>query len=83
VEAVGADEFTESRRRHVQVSDGDIFRYATELFPMLSGSSTKTLQIPASGMYQDAWVGKQAVLIPDLEKNRQLLENTLKAVFPT
>ena len=59
------------------MSDGDILRYATQLVPLLSGCSMQTLQIPANGMYQDAWVGKQSVLIPDLEKNRQLLHNML------
>lgn len=59
------------------MSDGDIFRYSAELFPLLSGSSTKTLQIPANGMYQDAWVDRQSVLIPDLEKNRRLLYDIL------
>lgn len=59
------------------MSNAQILRYAMELFPMLSGADIKTLQIPANGMYEAVWIGNQDVLLPDLEKNCQLLSEFL------
>lgn len=56
------------------MTDGQIVRYATQFFPMLSGS-VNTRYIPAAGTYREEYVsGVGACLIPDLEKNRQILQ---------
>lgn len=56
------------------LTDGQIVRYATRFFPMLSGS-INTRYIPAAGTYTEEYVsGVGACLIPDLEKNRQILQ---------
>ena len=52
----------------------EITNYLIELFPMISGATVNTLRIPANGTYESAAIsGAGACLIPDLEKNRQLL----------
>lgn len=59
------------------MSSSQIMNYALELFPMLSGMTIDTLRIPADGTYQNAWVRGMAVLVPDLEANRQILIDNL------
>lgn len=52
--------------------------YLRELFPMISGAQINTLRIPANGTYESAAIsGAGACLIPDLEKNRELLQKML------
>lgn len=56
----------------------EITNYLTELFPLLSGVTIQNLRIPASGTYTDAMIsGVGASLVPDLDKNRELLWETL------
>jgi LCP family protein required for cell wall assembly len=56
----------------------EIMTYARELFPILTKANMQTLRIPASGTYTNAMIaGVGASLVPDLEKNRQLLLETL------
>lgn len=59
------------------MTDSEIIRNASEVFAMLNGCTLNTQRIPADGMYQYAWVGNQSVLLLDMEKNRQLLRDTL------
>lgn len=59
------------------MTNGQILHYVTELSPILSGATEHTGQIPATGTYRDALVNGMAVLIPDLEKNRELLSSLL------
>ena len=59
------------------MTDKQIIGYATDFFPMLSGD-IETQYIPAPGTYTDEYVsGLGACLIPDLEKNRQILRDIL------
>ena len=56
----------------------EIMNYLTELFPILAGAKMQTLRIPASGAYVDMAIsGVGASLVPDLDKNRELLWETL------
>ena len=59
------------------IDDKEIFNYALELFPLLSGSNIVQQRIPIEGSYEDAWVGSLDVLLPDMEINRQFLVDTL------
>ena len=63
------------------MTNGEITDYALLLIPMLPELSIQTLRIPADGMYYNANKGTEEepmyVLVPDLEKNRQLLRDTL------
>ena len=44
-----------------------------EILPMLSDMTINTQQIPADGAHYGAYIREMAVLIPDLEKNREIL----------
>ena len=56
----------------------DIMGYLSDLFPILSGASINTLRIPADKMYKSTYIaGAGSCLVPDLEKNCQLLIDTL------
>lgn len=55
----------------------DITGYLIELFPLLPELTMETLQIPASGTFTDTYVGSMAVLMPDLERNQQILRDYL------
>lgn len=59
------------------LTDGDIFKYVVELFPMLAGSSVATQRIPTDDAYQFANVDGLEVLLPDLELCRQHLLDSL------
>lgn len=59
------------------MTNAEIFGYAGELFPMLSSCTVITQHIPEDGAYRDASVRGMSVLIPDLEKARELLRSTL------
>ena len=51
--------------------------YALKLFPILKDLKIVTQRIPADGTYQDAVINGMAVLVPDLEANRKLLQQSL------
>ena len=55
----------------------EILNYALELFPMLPELEVNTLRIPADGAYQSTSVREMAVLLPNLAKNRALLEEIM------
>ena len=57
----------------------EILNYALELFPLLPELTVSTLRIPADGAYQSTYVREMAVLLPNLAKNRALLEEIMKA----
>ncbi len=59
------------------MSNADIFGYALDMFPLLMDLQIVTQRIPADGAYYQAMINKMAVLVPDLEANRQLLEDSL------
>ena len=48
------------------------------VFPMLPELTVSTLRIPADGAYQSTYVREMAVLLPNLAKNRALLEDVMK-----
>lgn len=56
---------------------GEILGYALELFPMLSGATLKQQHIPANGYFRNQNIDGMAVLVPDLEGNRELLAESL------
>lgn len=60
------------------MSNKEIIGYVTDLFPMLSSCTVTTQRIPTDGAYYDATIRGMSVLVPDLEKNRQLLVDSLK-----
>lgn len=60
------------------MTDKQIIGYVTDLFPLLSSCTITTQRIPADGAYYAASIRGMSVLVPDLEKNRQLLADSLK-----
>lgn len=59
------------------ISKADLTAYALTLFPMLSSAEIQTQAIPVKDGYYAAKIGGKAVLVPDLEKNIQALEDAL------
>jgi len=59
------------------MSNADILSLAMELAPMLSELSVVTQRIPADGEYDSVMIDGMAVLLPDLEANRQILVDTI------
>lgn len=59
------------------MSNADIAKYVIELFPMLADCTVNTQYIPAKGTYQGVYIRGMAVLLPDIEANRQLLLETI------
>lgn len=60
------------------MTDGEITDCLVQLLPVLPELKVTTQTIPASGTYKNASVRGMAVLVPDLEANRQILRETLK-----
>ena len=56
----------------------EIMNYALELFPMLPDLTVNTQRIPVDGAYQSTYVREMAVLLPNLSKNRAVLEEIMK-----
>ena len=59
------------------MSNTDIINLAMEVAPMLSDMTVVAQRIPADGAYESVMIEGMAVLLPDLEANRQLLVETL------
>lgn len=59
------------------ISRNEIFNYFLTLFPMLTSTTVTNQRIPIDGSYEYAWVGSLDVVLPDMEKNRQFLYDTL------
>lgn len=59
------------------MSNAEIAGYVTQLFPMLSSCTVNTQRIPIDDGYESASIRGMSVLVPDLEKNRQFLIDTL------
>ena len=59
------------------MTNTDIVKYIVEFVPMLPELQINTQHIPAEGTYTGAMVRGMSVLIPDLEANREILEETL------
>ena len=59
------------------MSNADIVNFAMELAPMLKDISVVTQRIPADGEYKSVMIDGMAVLLPNLEENRQILLDTI------
>lgn len=59
------------------ISKTDLTAYAVTLFPMIRDAQITTQSIPVAGGYYNATINEMCVLVPDLEKNRQALAETL------
>ena len=56
----------------------EIISYATEVFPMLSSATIVSQSIPVKGKYKDARIDGRAVLVADMNANREFLQKTLQ-----
>jgi len=59
------------------MSNNEIVKYMIELFPLLSELQVTTQHIPAEGTYYGASIRGMSVLVPDFEKNIQILKDTI------
>ena len=59
------------------ISKADMTTYALILFPMLTSAEIKTQSIPVADGFHHARIDGKAVLVPDMEKNRQALAEAL------
>lgn len=58
-----------------------ILQYGLELLPILAGGCETVRQcIPAEGAYRYAWAKEMSVLLPDLEKNREILRQMFSGI---
>lgn len=60
------------------LTNAEIMGYALELFPILTDLQVQTQQIPAEGTYKMTTIRGMSVLLPDLEKNTQILQEIMK-----
>lgn len=60
------------------MSDADILSYALVMLPRLSKLQIISQRIPADGAYSNQTIDGMMVLVPDLEKNKELLNSTIK-----
>ena len=60
------------------MSNTEILSYASDLFPMLSTASISSVRIPADGAYTQNSIQGMAVIVADMEANRELLKETLE-----
>ena len=63
---------------NTDITKSDLMGYAITLIPMLSGAQIRMQAIPAEGAYRYADIDGKSVLLPDMAKNRKVLENLLK-----
>ena len=59
------------------ISKSDLTAYAFALFPMLNSATIQTQAIPVDGGYYNEIINGMAVLVPDMEKNIQALNDSL------
>lgn len=60
------------------LTEKQLVRLVAELLPILPELTINTQQIPADNAHYGAYVREMAVLIPDLQKNREILSNIMK-----
>lgn len=60
------------------MTTSEIFGYALNIVPLLKDLEVSTVQIPAEGAYTMTMIRGMSVLLPDLEKNNQILEEIMK-----
>lgn len=59
------------------LTDAEILGYAMELLPILQYLEVKSQQIPAKDTYEYAKIDGKSVLLPDLKKNKQILQKIM------
>lgn len=59
------------------MSNGEILGYAVKVFPLMSKAEITSQRVPADGAYSGAMVNGMAVLVADMDKTRQILQDTL------
>ncbi len=59
------------------LSNRQILDYIGQIVPMLGQMKVNTQQIPAEGTYKYAYIRDMSVLLPDLEKNREVLKKIM------
>lgn len=59
------------------LSNSEILGYALEVFPLLKELEITTQRIPANGAYTNEKIRGMSVLLPNLEKNRAILRESL------
>ncbi len=57
------------------MSAGNIYSTVRKLFPLISSVDVNSYYIPADGTYSNVYIRQMAVLLPDLNKIRDLLKN--------
>ena len=57
------------------MTNAEMFEYAFDMFPMLSGCTINTMRLPLEGTYKGVIVNKMAVLVADMEANRKALQD--------
>ena len=59
------------------LTDAEILGYAVELLPILQYLTVESQQIPADGAYKHATIDGKAVLVPNLKKNKEILQQIM------
>ncbi len=59
------------------MTNTEIMGYTLSVFKILTKAEVNTLRIPADGACRDAWINEMSVLLPDLEKNREILRQVM------
>lgn len=62
-----------SEQISTDMTKGQLIGYAMELLPDIKNFQIETQQIPAAGTYRSATIDGMQVLVPDLEKNAEIL----------
>lgn len=59
------------------MTNSDIIKYVLEFFPSLTELTVTTQHIPAEGAYYGTSINGMSVLVPDFEKNIEILKDTI------
>lgn len=59
------------------MTNTEIMGYTLSVFNILTKAEVETLRIPADGACRDVWINEMSVLLPDLEKNREILRRVM------
>ena len=60
------------------LTDAQILGFAMEAFPLLTELEMNTQQIPGDGTYRMTKIRGMSVIVPDFEKNREILKEIMK-----
>ena len=60
------------------MTNSELLGYVWAVFNMLSDLKIENSRIPADGTCRETWISEMAVLLPDLEANREILQKTMK-----